>query len=403
MGKSINVVVSSFIGLSLLLASCAGAGSSPDAVEPTDASPSEPTVGLSDSVLFEDESECRIVDGDPMLTNMTIGFPIPEGRIDLREGANVHIVGVDFVDKPGGPSSPQSQNEIYTEAIQSFFEAQSSVPLKFEWNWIPDWVTMPKPIMDYRLGGSFFEGKFDGNIYFDFARKIIDEVDASTNFTDANFLFIVFPQGVTDEEIGTFVVHTNDIYGTDEGYIPNLIMAGGTYVDEDTYIHEFAHGLGLTDIRDTTDVGNQTSDGMFYDMMNNPTYPELLVWHRFLLGFLEKNQLHCKTSPEESTHWVIPVASEENGVKGVVVPISETDALIVESRRPIGYDTALSGFQSLVGAVVYTLDSTVPYHRSPVKVVDVLKTGESVEVMGYSFSVVESGSYGDVVKIRKLP
>ena len=85
------------------------------------------------------------------------------------------------------------------------------------------------------------------------------------------------------------------------------------------------------------------------------------------------------------------------------MPLNETEAIIVESRRPIGYDTALSGFQSLVGAVVYTLDSKVPYHRSPVKVVDVLKTGESVEVMGYLFSVVESGSYGDVVKIRKLP
>jgi hypothetical protein len=259
---------------------------------------------------------------------------------------------------------------------------------------------MPKSINDYGLGGDFFSGKFNGDAYWEFTRNLIKQVDKETDFSGANFLFIVFPKRLTSEEIGTFVVHTQEDYITDEGQIPNLIIAGGNYVDSDTYIHEFGHGLGLTDIRDTTDVGNQKSDGMYYDMMNNPEYPELLVWHRFLLSFLEDSQLHCKESKEESVHWLVPVASQSKEVKGVVVPISETEAIIVESRRPIGYDTLLTG--SLIGAVVYTLDSKVPYRRTPVKVVDVLALGESVEVMGYRFSVVESGDFGDVVEIVGL-
>jgi hypothetical protein len=56
----------------------------------------------------------------------------------------------------------------------------------------------------------------------------------------------------------------------------------------------------------------------------------------------------------------------------------------------------------LIGAVVYTLDSKIPYQRTPVKVVDVLGLGESVEVMGYSFKVIESGAFGDVVEIAKV-
>ena len=114
---------------------------------------------------------------------MTAGFPIPKGRIDLRSGANVHIIGVDFADKSGGTVSPQEQNQIFTDDIQSFYEAQSSVPLRFEWNWYPDWVTMPKSINKYGLGGSFFSGKFNGNAYFDFARKIIDIVDEEIDFS----------------------------------------------------------------------------------------------------------------------------------------------------------------------------------------------------------------------------
>ena len=392
--------ITATISAALLLSSCASPPVERKPIE--ELKVSVPTGELSDSSEFSDLELCRIKDGDPELTNMTAGFPIPVGRIDLRIGANVQIIGVDFIDKSGGPKSPQDQNQIYTDSIQSFYDAQSSVPLGFMWNWYPEWVTMPNSINDYGLGGDFFAGKFDGNAYSNFAQTVIEIVDSKTDFSGSNFLFIVFPKEITSEEIGTFLVNTQTDYLTDEGSIPNLIMAGGDYVDSDTYIHEFGHGLGLTDIRDTTDIGNQNSDGMYYDMMNNPTYPELLVWHRFLLGFLEDSQLHCKVSSDPSTHWLIPVASESKGVKGVVVPINETEAIIVESRRPIGYDTSLDGNPSLIGTVVYTLDSKIPYHRTPVKVVDVLALGESVEVMGYSFKVIESGAFGDVVEIAKI-
>jgi hypothetical protein len=98
--------------------------------------------------------------------------------------------------------------------------------------------------------------------------------------------------------------------------------------------------LGLTDIRDTLDVGNQKSDGMYYDVMNNYRFPELLVWHRFLLGFLENSQIHCINSTEASTHWLVPVASASKQVKGVVIPLNSTEAVIVESRT-LRYHQAL--------------------------------------------------------------
>lgn len=402
MGKSIFSFATLVVAASFSLTSCTATQPLGQTPESSDTSVTLPSVKLSDPNLFSELKSCRIQDGDPELTNMTAGFPIPKGRIDLRSGANVQIIGVDFADKSGGSTSPQEQNQVFTDDTQAFFEAQSSVPLRFEWNWYPEWVTMPESINNYGLGGSFFSGKFNGNAYFDFARKIIDIVDEEIDFSGTNFLFIVFPKGVTNEEIGTFVVHTDDVYVTDEETIPNLIMAGSYYVSSDTYIHEFAHGLGLTDIRDTREVGNQKSDGMYYDVMGSTDHFELLVWHRFLLGFLEDTQLHCKTSPETSTHWLIPVASQSKQVKGVVVPINDTEAIIVESRRPIGYDTSLIGAPDLIGAVVYTLDSKIPYKRSPVKVVDVLMVGESVEVMGYSFKVIESGDFGDVVEIAKI-
>jgi M6 family metalloprotease-like protein len=361
-----------------------------------------PVTNLSDAALFSNLDKCRIIDGDPQTTNMTAGFPIPDGRIDLVKGAKMQIIGVDFPDKIGGTKSPKELNQNLTSSVEKFWSAQSSIPVKFDWEWSSEWVRMPNSINSYSLGGSFFQGKFNPDAYFNFAKEIISKTDSNIDFTGVNFLFIVFPSGIKNEEIGTFLVHTQGTYSTREGNIFNLIMAGGDYNSASTYIHEFGHALGLTDIRDTLDVGNQKSDGMYYDIMNNSTYPELLVWHRYLLGFLENSQIHCINSTDTSTHWLVPVASDSKQVKGIVIPLSSTEAVIVESRRAIGFDTALSSRSDLVGAVVYTLDSKIPYRRTPVKVAQVLKNSDSVNVSGYKITVVESGEFGDVVKIEKV-
>jgi M6 family metalloprotease-like protein len=361
-----------------------------------------PVTNLSDAALFSYLDKCKIIDGDPQTTNMTAGFPIPDGRINLVKGAKMQIIGVDFPDKVGGTKSPKELNENLTTSIEKFWTAQSTNLVKFEWNWSTDWVRMPNSINSYSLGGSFFQGKFNPDAYFNFAKEIILKTDSNIDFTGVNFLFIVFPPGIKNEEIGTFLVHTQGTYSTSEGNIFNLIMAGGDYNSANTYIHEFGHALGLTDIRDTVDVGNQKSDGMYYDIMNNSSYPELLVWHRYLLGFLENSQIHCINSTGVSTHWLAPVASASKQVKGIVIPLSITEAVIVESRRAIGFDSALSTRSDLVGAVVYTLDSKIPYRRTPVKVVQVLKRNDSVIVSGYKITVVESGDFGDVVKVEKV-
>ena len=364
--------------------------------------PSTPIANLSDAVLFSNLDKCKIIDGDPQTTNMTAGFPIPDGRIDLVKGAKMQIIGVDFPDKIVGTKSPKELNQNKTASVEKFWTAQSTNPVKFEWNWSADWVRMPNSINSYSLGGSFFQGLFNDKAYFSFAREIISKTDLGIDFTGVNFLFIVFPPGVKNEEIGSFLVHTQGTYSTNEGNIFNLIMAGGDYANANTYIHEFGHALGLTDIRDTTNVGNQKSDGMYYDVMNNYSYPELLVWHRFLLGFLENSQIHCINSTDVSTHWLVPVASASKQVKGIVIPLSSTEAVIIESRRAIGFDTALSSRSDLVGVVVYTLDSKIPYRRTPVKVAQVLKNNDSVNISGYKISVVESGDFGDVVKVEKV-
>jgi hypothetical protein len=108
--------------------------------------PFTPLANLSNAALFSNLDKCKIIDGDPQTTNMTAGFPIPDGRIDLVKGAKMQIIGVDFPDKIGGTKSPKELNQNLTSSVEKFWTAQSSIPVKFDWKWSSDWIRMPNSI-----------------------------------------------------------------------------------------------------------------------------------------------------------------------------------------------------------------------------------------------------------------
>ncbi len=370
-----------------------------------------PTSELSDPKRFLNLESCKIKHLNPHATSMVAGFPIVDRRVNLVKGLKAQIIGVDFPDKSAGVLTVQEANENYILDTEKFWRDQSTVPVKFEWNWKNDWIRMPNSLKSYDLGGSFIEGKFRDDPYWSFVRTVISMADATVDFAGINLILIVLPERMTLDEVGTSLVHTQGTYTTSEGSIYNLMLAGGnSTININWYIHEFGHVLGLTDIRDATNLADQRSDGMYFDVMNNHLVPELLVWHRFLLGILNDKQIHCITSNEASTHWIVPVASKSEMVKGVVIPISDTEGIVIESRRAIGWDKALrenikvyeKNARDLVGAVVYTLDTSVPYRKTPVKVVKVLKNQDSVIVSGYKITLIESGDFGDVVKVEKI-
>jgi hypothetical protein len=101
----------------------------------------------------------------------------------------------------------------------------------------------------------------------------------------------------------------------------------------------------------------------------------------------------------------------------VVIPVSENEVIVVESRRRQGYD-ALLGKES-EGAYVYRIDTSAKmYQPDTKKIVDVvapsrvklgsgwamdasLKLGESVTSDGWTITVKEAGAFGDVIEVKK--
>jgi hypothetical protein len=121
------------------------------------------------------------------------------------------------------------------------------------------------------------------------------------------------------------------------------------------------------------------------------------------------DQIRCLPTSETIT-LLTPVAVN-GGIKGAVIPISTTEAIVMESRRALRYDAKLG--KESEGVLVYKVNTSIRSGLGPMQVVSrpastkvlledaPLKLSETYLVDGYSIEVIESGVFGDVIKVSK--
>ncbi len=373
----------------------------------------KPVSTLSDNNLFTNWEACKIADGDPQLTNMGVGFPVPAGRTKFTGKIKIQVLTVDFPDVQAN-SNPQDDYKAVTAGMKQFWESQAGNGATMDISIPNTYLRLPNPIMDYKLGNSL--AKFEGENYWAFMREAIRLYDPQIDFSGVSTVVVAVPLSVTPSQIGTWVVNTQVIFNTAEGNVYNTMYTGnGQQLDLPSWVHEYGHTLGLTDMRNTVDVTQQSAEGLgIYDIMGvGNVAPEILAWSRFISGMFLPSQFQCKASTEATTHWLIPIEQQIDGVKGVAVKTGEYTSLVVESRRAYGYDSNIG--TDAEGVLVYTVDSRVSYKRSPVFIVpparskdriwetdSALKVNETVTSGGWKVTVMESGDFGDVVKVEKV-
>ena len=155
---------------------------------------------------------------------------------------------------------------------------------------------------------------------------------------------------------------------------------------------------------------------------------EMLAWSRWQLGWLQPGQVRCLTGLEtEKTVTLRPVASPGVGTAMVAIPLSETEIVVIESRRRLGYDAgheyryddgASTTLPTLAGSgvLVYVINAARSGGQMPVRVIGpsddpypilhfkdypLLTDGESVSVGGYTITVRSSDDDTDVLTITR--
>ena len=106
-----------------------------------------------------------------------------------------------------------------------------------------------------------------------------------------------------------------------------------------------------------------------------------------------------------------PIEEVNDNVKGLVIPISNSSAIVIENRAAKGFDSRLP--KSAEGILVYVVDTSIASGKGPMRIVrkagssdnlfrdSSLKNGESLTHLGYSIKVV--GATGDslYVEVKK--
>ena len=365
---------------------------------------------------FDDFAQCKIAEVNDGSADKSFGFPLPAARARLSDDFKILVVPVQFTDHKT-TSKPAEDMADVISALSNFYERAASVPIAFNWT-IPDsYYQMGKTIDSFNLDIAFNDPQGFWGVYRPYVEAALALADDTYDFSLFDAVIIEEPRSVTDDEHGSFipVVPENGTrVSSDDGLMNALLITGGDQNrDIANWIHEFGHLLGLPD---RNRQANSTNG--FGIMFGWYGAPEMTAWSRWQLEILQDKQVDCKTDTATSTHLIRPVAWTGDYQKAVVIPVSDHEVIVVESRRRQGYD-GLLGKES-EGAYVYRIDTSAKmYQPDSKKIVDVvaparakvtagafsmdasLKLGESVTSDGWTIKVVETGAFGDVVEVKR--
>ena len=176
--------------------------------------------------------------------------------------------------------------------------------------------------------------------------------------------------------------------------------------------HETGHAFGLYD----EDFQHKSQSLGFWDIMamswSNQGI-ELVAWDRYLEGWLTNDQIGC-TSKDSitsagSSFKIDPLVRQNSNLKAVMVVLSSTKILVMESRRNESLDVLPANQE---GLLVYTVDTSIgqlgggyvvhPRNGATNKTSyqdAALHAGDSIKVEGVKITVTAANSDGDTVTV----
>lgn len=345
--------------------------------------------------------------------NKNIAYPAPNTVLQL--------VPIYTSDTAKPVRSPAEDYKVWIDYFRNWIEYSSDFGSKVSFQVPSSYIKMDTPQGGFQLNHST---RFDAPEIVRFNRALVEAVDPVIDFSGVNIAIVVPPAGTESALFGQTGIGT---LNTNEGKVFNAMsefaaMASnpqnpGTNLSHPFWwIHEMMHaGVGFDDHYGDGKRDINTEYGFGHLTMMTPWGGDLNIWEKWKLAFMQDSQIQCKTDSQTSIHWIAPSTVQTKESKAVVIPISSTKAVVIETLRPGGlfYKHPVQS----QGVLVYEVDASQESHgygmklslpigrtidRHPLFMASApLKLGEATVSNGYKITVVESGTFGDVVKVEK--
>lgn len=364
---------------------------------------------------YKGTSPCQLVDqvtaNRSYGTDLSAGFPKVRTRIKSYGNVKALIVPLDFTDVPG-KDNPVTYFTPIANGVNKYYNTISYGRLAFDFTILPSYVHMNFPISKYGIANTVGAGDVEG-----YRKAIIEATDSQIDYASYEAVYFLVPKEMPMSLMGWGPAITAP-YPVTGGYIINGATGGADmYFNESNGIigatwkwmaHETGHAFGWYD----EDYKHQSSTLGNWGLMSQSWTNDVIeqnAWDRYLQGWLEESQVGCspKSTLTTAKEFTLSALGDNNGdQKAVMVPLSGSKILVMESRRKSSLDNFK---QTGEGLLVYTVDMTIgqlgggyvtirrPGSKDPDFRDAALREGDSVTVDGVTITVTKAGTSGDAI------
>ncbi len=339
----------------------------------------------------------RVIEGP-----IALGFPKVEGLAPSIGQLNMTVLFVDFEDVPASKSL-DSVFSIINPIAPNFFYETSYGRLELNLNPHLEWLRLSKPSEHYATAIYY------GQPHLDFIQEAVDLADDKVDFSQTNIVLVVtnpeaekIKQGPTFKSIDS-AYHIK----ADGASIPTGITSGYdiNYWGGIWLAHEMGHTFGLPDLYHFGSDSLNRYVGTFGLMGTCDAHaPGYFAFERWILGWLDDDQIYCHEIGEAVVE--IQAIEKVGGTKALIIALDNSRALVVESRRKIGFDK-----KSREGALVYLVNTALPGGSGPIRVKPGVKSkyeflqdapmvkGETYTFENVRIEILDSNKESDKVKV----
>ena len=388
-----------------------------------------PTTAFEPASKFSNVDMCKIVTPKNNRSNLGFTTASPE-RNEWDKSSKypapntvIQLIPIYSNETAQPVKSPAQDYKVFLDFYRNWIEYSSDFGSNVTIRIPSSYIKMDTPAGGFQLKHTL---RWDTPEIVKFNKALVEASDPVIDFSGVNIAIAVPPAGTEAYVFGQAGIGA---LNTKEGKVSNAMseyaaLANHPLDSPNTnlshpfwWIHEMMHaGVGLDDHYGDSQNNINGEYGMGNLTLMTPWGGDLTSWEKWKFNFIQDSQIQCKNESSTSLHWIAPSTVQTQQSKVVVIPISTSKAVVIETLRPGGlfYKHPVQS----QGALIYEVDAAQDSHGMGMKLSlpigrkvegnrifmasAPLKQGESTISNGYKITVVESGTFGDVIKVEKV-